>query len=196
MKLPSIILLFFISHLVNAQSDLEQDLYGHKIWKAVENGRGVVEFLDVNDLVLGTKKVSNSDVKYYDTRRRVIKRISIQSNNNTKPSKKVKRKDSLKGKVKVGNLYVKSKRNRSYYYNSDGVLIRKVRKKGNKIYYKDSKGKLLGYKEIKGNGKLEYRDVRGRKTGESFLNQSGFVVYTSYRNRTTPSYMVSDIYFL
>lgn len=198
MKIQVFFLLFLSTLLSEAQSDFEQNLYGNNIWKEVVNSRGVVEYYDSNDVVIGSKKSTTSEVNYYNARLRVIKKVPIKTTKQSvvQKSKAPNKVKSRRGLIKVGNLYVKNKRNKTLYYDANGKLQREVRKKGRKIYYKNEKGELVGYKIRKTDGKVEYRDPKGRLTGTSFLNQSGFVVYTSYRNRATPSFMVSDAYFL
>lgn len=189
---------FSISLSVFSQTEFEQNLYNNKIWKSVENSRGTIEFYNSNDIVLGYKKTTSTSVNYLDVNQRLIRSVQVNPNIKSVQAKKVKVKKANKQKsfVKVGNLYVKQKRNKATYYNLDGTLLREVKRRGSKVYYTNNKGKLIGYKQVKSSGIVEYRDRKGRKTGESFLNSSGFVVYESYRQRKTPGFMVSDAYFM
>lgn len=201
MKISLFLSLLFICTISWSQTDSEQNLFNHNIWKTVPNDRGAVDFYDSEDVFLGGKKNTGSAILYFDRRKRVFKKIALtQPKNKKKKVKAIKNKKSSNFKnnrrfVKHGNYFVRSKRNKTIYYDTNGNLVRTVRKKGNTIYYKNSEGKLVGYKKLGRNGFVEYRDVRGRKTGTSTLNSAGFVVYKQYKRRNTLSFMISDAYF-
>tara|TARA_B110000211_G_scaffold218741_1_gene263845 strand:- start:1153 stop:1752 length:600 start_codon:yes stop_codon:yes gene_type:complete len=198
MRFTLIISFFFITISTWSQSNIEQSLYSNKIWKEVPHVNGEIRYFDSADVFLGGKRTNTKGVFYFDHRQRTIKVIRSKQVHvkpiHKKKSKKIKLK-SNKRFIKHGNYYVKTKRNKTQYFDDQGNLIRTVRKKGNTIYYKNSEGGLLGYKKLGNKGFVEYRDVRGRKTGTSYLNSAGFVVYKQYKRRRTPAFMISDAYF-
>jgi len=198
MKFPVLFSLIIFTFSTFAQSDSEQELYSNNIWKEVENGKGEIGYFNLDDVYLGGKKITPIAVVYFDRRKRTIKQIAVkQIKSKVIQTKKAKKTKLISNRrfVKHGNYYVRSKRNKTLYYNENGDLIRTVRKKGNTIYYKNSEGKLVGYKKLGNNGFVEYRDVRGRKTGTSYLNSAGFVVYKQHKRRNTLAFMISDAYF-
>jgi hypothetical protein len=198
MRFALIFSLFFISLSSWSQTNIEQALYKNKIWQEVKGASGDMKYFDSADVFIGGKRTNSKGVFYFDHRQRAIKVIpSLQVKAKPiykKKSKKVKLK-SNKRYIKHDNYFVRNKRNKTQYFDDKGNLIRSVRKKGSTIYYKNSEGKLVGYKKLGENGFVEYRDVRGRKTGTSYLNSAGFVVYKQFRRRQTPVFMMSDAYF-
>ena len=198
MRLKLIISLLFISVSSWSQSNFEQVLYNNQIWKEVHGLKGKVKYFDSSDVFIGGKETNSKGIFYFDNRQRTIKKILFkQLKTKTNNKKKVKgiNVKSNKRYFKHGNYYVKTRRNKTQYFDDNGVLIRTVLKKGSTIYYKNSEGKLVGYKKVRENGVVEYRDVRGRKTGSSYLNSAGFLIYSKYKRRNTPTFMISDAYF-
>ena len=195
MRSTFLVFLFFVSIPTWSQSSIEQMLYENKIWKVVKQINGKVEYFDSSDVFIGGKRINKNGVFYYDYRKRTIK---IFPNKQVKsiPAKKAKKKNFNPDYrfVKYGNYFVKTKRNKTQYFDEKGNLIRTIRKKGNTIYYKNSKGELLGYKKLGKNGFVEYRDAKGRKTGTSYLNSAGILVYNKYKRRNTLAFMISDVY--
>jgi|TARA_B110000261_G_scaffold13686_1_gene13808 hypothetical protein len=197
MKSTILFFLIIFSLSIFAQSNSEQELYSNNIWIEVENGKGEIAYFNSDDIYLGGKKITPVGTVYFDRRKRTIKEIpSNKEKIKSIQIKKSKKKKFLFSKcfTKHGRYYVRSKRNKTSYYSEKGALIRTVRKKGNTIYYKNSQGKLVGYKKLGENGFVEYRDVRGRKTGTSYLNSAGFLVYRQYKKRKTLAFMISDAY--
>lgn len=198
MRFKLIISLLFISVSSWAQSNLEQALYKNQIWKEVQGVKGEVKYFDSSDVFIGGKHTNFKGIFYFDNRKRTIRTIPFKQLE-IKPICKKKVKEinikSNKRYFKHGNYYVKTRRNKTQYFDDNGILIRTVRKKGSTIYYKNSEGKLVGYKKVRENGVVEYRDVRGRKTGSSYLNSAGFLIYSKYKRRNTPTFMISDAYF-
>ena len=196
MRSTFLVFLFFVSIPTWSQSPIEQMLYENKIWKVVKQINGEVNYYDSSDVFIGGKRTNKNSVFYYDHRKRTIK---ILNTNQVKsiPVKKAK-KNNFKPDysfVKHGDYFVKTKRNKTQYFDEQGNLIRTIRKKGNTIYYKNSKGELIGYKKLGKNGFVEYRDAKGRKTGTSYLNSAGILVYNKYKRRNTLAFMISDVYF-
>ena len=198
MRFKLIISLLFISVSSWSQSNFEQALYKNQIWKEVHGVKGKVKYFDSSDVFIGGKETNSKGIFYFDNRQRAIKKIPFkQLKTKTNNKKKVKgiNVKSNKRYFKHGNYYVKIRKNKTQYFDDNGNLIRTVRKKGSTIYYKNSDGKLEGYKKVGKKGFVEYRDVRGRKTGTSYLNSSGFLIYSKYKRRNTPIFMISDAYF-
>ena len=135
------------------------------------------DYYDSSDVFIGGKRTNKNSVFYYDHRKRTIKMLNTNQVKSI-PVKKAK-KNNFKPDysfVKHGDYFVKTKRNKTQYFDEQGNLIRTIKKLGK-------------------NGFVEYRDAKGRKTGTSYLNSAGILVYNKYKRRNTLAFMISDVYF-
>lgn len=190
--MQKIILILFLLFFQNtfAQTQEEQDLYGNKIWLVVEYSSVKFEFLDSLSQKLGEKRKIDGFWVYYDVKLREISRVKAEEKNSSskKPSAKKKQSNSTTD-------YVVQKRNKVIYYEASGKKIREVIRRGDRVVYRDHRGKLIGYKIVGEDGVTTYYDSKNRKTGESKINGQGIRVFTAFKNRITPKFMVEDPYF-
>lgn len=197
MKRIILIVALFISINIFAQSVKDQAVFNDKIWKSVDVSGNEFVFYDKNDAILGSKVVHANTTIYKDKWKREIKRYNKSVVSNTTSKKKDTAKEKVGEPIKNSDpARIDLKRNKAVYYDEKGGVLRTLKRRGNKIIFHNSKGKIVGYKYYNGNGTYTYQDGKRRLTGTSYINSRGVLIFTAHKRRTTAQFMLEDPFFM
>lgn len=177
---------------VESQIELDQQVFKNKVWKTVNISSHKQSFFDRQDKYLGSKEDFNLEIIYKDKWKRtikVIKKPTIITNPLTDRGKKNK---ILNYNIRRANEVI-VRRNKAIFYDGKGRILRTAKRRGEKVFFYNSEGKLIGYKMYKRDGTKTYKDQKGRITGRSFIDKTGRLIYRAKNRRTrTPRVLFED----
>jgi hypothetical protein len=182
----------FVYFSINAQTELDQQIFRNKVWKSVTISSNKQSFFDRKDKYLGSKEDYSSKTIYKDKWKRVIKVVANPNFVRIPTNKKRIQNKRLDSNSRIANQ-VSVRRNKAIFYDNKGQVSRTVKRRGKKVFFHDSEGKLIGYKIYKRDGTKIYKDQKGRITGRSSIDKTGRLIYRAKNKRTrTPRVLFED----
>ena len=188
------LVIFFLvfTFSLSAQSEQDQAVFKNKVWRVVDVSNTKQSFFNEQDKYLGSREVFATQTIYKDKWKRTIKVIQTATVNQP-PVEKIKR-NSRKEDVNVRRAnQVIVRRNKAWFYDENGKVTRTAKRRGRKVFFHQSDGKLIGYKVYRRDGSKIYKDARGRTTGSSHIDKSGRLIYRAKNRRLrTPRVLFED----